>query len=191
MLIGGAMTYTFLKAQGVDVGGIEGRPTRSWTRPAKLLPQVGGKIVAAGRLPRRAKSDDLPQTQVVEGDIPDGLEGVDIGPKTEWETAHAGPCGEAAEPQRPRRLLRHRSPPRARGLRGMAHPSGRLSKGPCPQLGGADMGWAASARATVTRLAAAALPVVIDHSCPSSVSRYEGPGPGPLFQYVHAAPGMV
>jgi len=46
-----------------------------------LLPQVGRKIT----LPVDslcAKSDDLKTTQVVEGPIPAGFEGVDIGPKT-------------------------------------------------------------------------------------------------------------
>jgi len=46
-----------------------------------LLPQVGTKIT----LPVDslcAKSDDLKTTQVVEGPIPAGYEGVDIGPKT-------------------------------------------------------------------------------------------------------------
>jgi phosphoglycerate kinase len=46
-----------------------------------LLPQVGTKIT----LPVDslcAKSDDLKSTQVFEGPIPAGYEGVDIGPKT-------------------------------------------------------------------------------------------------------------
>src|SRR5205823_13363423 len=46
-----------------------------------LLPQVGTKIT----LPVDslcAKTDDLQATQVVEGPIPAGFEGVDIGPKT-------------------------------------------------------------------------------------------------------------
>ena len=33
LLIGGKMTYTFLKAQGVDVGGTQGGRRGSWTRP--------------------------------------------------------------------------------------------------------------------------------------------------------------
>jgi phosphoglycerate kinase len=48
---------------------------------AKLLPQVGVKIT----LPTDSlvcKSDDLNQTNVAEGSIPAGYEGVDIGPKT-------------------------------------------------------------------------------------------------------------
>lgn len=80
LLIGGKMTYTFLKAQGVDVGATRvGDEEVAAARP--LLAQVGTKIV----LPVDyvvAKSDDLLQTQVCEGPIPAGYEGVDIGPKT-------------------------------------------------------------------------------------------------------------
>ena len=45
--------------------------------------------------------------------------------------------------------------------------------------------------ATATRLAAIARPVLAAQSCPSSVSEYDGPGPGPLFQYVQACAGIV
>ncbi|HEY1188133.1 MAG TPA: phosphoglycerate kinase [Gemmata sp.] len=80
LLIGGKMTYTFLKAQGVDVGATRvGDEEVAAAQP--LLAQVGKKIV----LPVdcvTAKSDDLLQTQVCEGPIPAGYEGVDIGPKT-------------------------------------------------------------------------------------------------------------
>ncbi len=55
-----------------------------------------------------------------------------------------------------------------------------------PQPGGAGIGFAASARATATRFDAAVRPVFSDQSCLWSVSRYDGPGPGPMFQYVHA-----
>ncbi len=80
LLIGGKMTYAFLKAQGVDVGGCVVNDEE--TAAAKsLLPNVGIKIT----LPVDyvvAKSDDLSQTRIVEGAIPSGFEGVDIGPKT-------------------------------------------------------------------------------------------------------------
>jgi phosphoglycerate kinase len=80
LLIGGKMGYAFLKAKGVDVGG---SPVAAEEVEAakKLLPHVGAKIT----LPvdyLAAKSDDLTQTKVVEGAIPAGYEGVDIGPKT-------------------------------------------------------------------------------------------------------------
>jgi phosphoglycerate kinase len=80
LLIGGKMTYTFLKARGVDMGAT--RVADEELAAAKpLLDQVGKKIV----LPVdyvAAKSDDLAQTQVCEGAIPAGFEGVDVGPKT-------------------------------------------------------------------------------------------------------------
>jgi phosphoglycerate kinase len=80
LLIGGKMGYTFFKAKGVDVGNMQ-IPPEELAAASKLLPQVGVKIT----LPVDslvAKSDDLKQPQVVEGPIPAGYEGVDIGPKT-------------------------------------------------------------------------------------------------------------
>jgi len=80
LLIGGKMGYTFQKAQGVAVGNMQ-IPDEELTAAKKLLPHVGTKIT----LPVDAlvvKSDDLNQTKVVEGPIPTGFEGVDIGPKT-------------------------------------------------------------------------------------------------------------
>jgi phosphoglycerate kinase len=80
LLIGGKMTYTFLKAMGTDVGGTKVADEElAAARP--LLDRVGKKIV----LPvdsLAAKSDDLKTTQVCTGAIPAGYEGVDIGPKT-------------------------------------------------------------------------------------------------------------
>lgn len=80
LLIGGKMAYTFLKAQGVDIGATRiGDEEVAAAKP--LLVYVGKKIT----LPVdyvAAKSDDLLQTQVCEGAIPAGFEGVDIGPKT-------------------------------------------------------------------------------------------------------------
>jgi phosphoglycerate kinase len=80
LLIGGKMTYTFLKARGVDVGSTR-VADEELAAAQPLLGFVGGKIV----LPvdsLAAKSDDLSQTRVCEGAIPAGYEGVDIGPKT-------------------------------------------------------------------------------------------------------------
>ncbi len=80
LLIGGKMTYTFLKARGVDVGGTR-VADEEIAAAQPLLAHVGTKIT----LPVdyvAAKSDDLLQTQVCEGPIPAGYEGVDIGPKT-------------------------------------------------------------------------------------------------------------
>ncbi len=80
LLIGGKMTYTFWKARGVDVGATK-VPDEEVAAARNLLPLVGRKIT----LPidsLAAKSDDLDLTQIVEGPIPAGFEGVDIGPKT-------------------------------------------------------------------------------------------------------------
>ncbi len=80
LLVGGKMTYTFLKAQGVDVGATK-VDDAELTAVKLLLAHVGTKIT----LPVdyvAARSDDLLQTQVCEGPIPAGFEGVDIGPKT-------------------------------------------------------------------------------------------------------------
>ena len=80
LLIGGKMAYTFLKSQGVDIGATRiGDEEVAAAQP--LLAFVGTKIT----LPVdyvAAKSDDLLQTQVCEGAIPAGYEGVDIGPRT-------------------------------------------------------------------------------------------------------------
>jgi len=80
LLIGGKMGCTFQKAQGVSVGNMQIAEDEV-AAAKKLLPQVGTKIT----LPVDAlvvKSDDLEQTRVVEGAIPAGYEGVDIGPGT-------------------------------------------------------------------------------------------------------------
>ncbi len=80
LLIGGKMAYTFLKAQGVDVGATR-VSAEELTAVAPLLQHVGTKVT----LPvdyLAAKSDDLSATKVFEGAIESGYEGVDIGPKT-------------------------------------------------------------------------------------------------------------
>lgn len=80
LLIGGKMTYTFLKAQGVDVGSTK-VDDAELAAAKPLLQHVGTKIT----LPvdsLAAKSDDLNVTRVFEGPIASGFEGVDIGPKT-------------------------------------------------------------------------------------------------------------
>jgi len=85
LLVGGKMTYTFQKAQGVSVGNMK-IDDKEVTAATDLLPQVGKKIA----LPVDslcAKADDLTSIQVVERAIPAGYEGVDIGPKTVAEYA--------------------------------------------------------------------------------------------------------
>jgi phosphoglycerate kinase len=81
VLIGGAMTYTFLKAQGGGVGNSKLEADKLDVA-RELLERGKGKIV----LPVDhliVQKIDAPQTaRVVTGDIPDGWVGVDIGPKT-------------------------------------------------------------------------------------------------------------
>lgn len=80
LLIGGKMAYTFLKATGNDVGSTQ-VAAEELAAAQPLLQFVGSKIT----LPvdaLAAKSDDLGTTQVFEGNIAAGFEGVDLGPKT-------------------------------------------------------------------------------------------------------------
>lgn len=81
VLIGGAMTYTFLQAQGVGIGSslVEAEKVGL---AMELLSQAGDRIV----LPRdhviaERFSAEAP-TRTVQGDIPDGWMGLDIGPET-------------------------------------------------------------------------------------------------------------
>jgi phosphoglycerate kinase len=81
VLIGGAMSYTFMKAQGKGVGA--SRLEADKLDLARELLALGqGKItLPADHLV--VEKVDAPQTaRVVEGDIPDGWVGVDVGPKT-------------------------------------------------------------------------------------------------------------
>jgi phosphoglycerate kinase len=79
-LIGGAMTYTFLKAQGKPTG--KSRVEEDKLDVARELLRLGkGKIV----LPVDhvvVQGLDAPQTAQVVEEIPDGWVGVDIGPRT-------------------------------------------------------------------------------------------------------------
>jgi phosphoglycerate kinase len=88
VLIGGAMTYLFMKAQGRNIGNSfcetkakEGQKT-PMQMAQELLSLGQGKIVLP--VDHLVVTDiKNPQTvRVVEGDIPDGSAGVDIGPKT-------------------------------------------------------------------------------------------------------------
>lgn len=88
MLIGGAMAYTFALAQGKKVGDSLSEPDKIETAKACLA-----KAEAKGvnfLLPVDTLVTDkldfgnaqVGETRIVEGDIPDGWQGVDIGPKT-------------------------------------------------------------------------------------------------------------
>lgn len=80
-LIGGAMSYTFMKAQGKNIGNskVEGDKLDI----AKELLEFGqGKIILPVDHLVVDAIDNFASAKVVEGEIPDGGIAVDIGPKT-------------------------------------------------------------------------------------------------------------
>jgi phosphoglycerate kinase len=81
LLIGGAMTYTFMKAQGRNIGS--SRAEADKLDVARELHQLGhNKIVLPVDHLVTDKPEASARTQVVTGDIPDGWYGMDIGPAT-------------------------------------------------------------------------------------------------------------
>jgi phosphoglycerate kinase len=88
VLIGGAMTYLFMKAQGRGIGGsfCETKAKEGQKTPVQMAQEIldlgKGKIILP--VDHLVVTDvRSPQTaRVVEGDIPNGSAGVDIGPKT-------------------------------------------------------------------------------------------------------------
>jgi phosphoglycerate kinase len=88
LIIGGAMAYTFALANGKSVGDSLSEPDKIEVAKAALekAKKKGVKFLLpldtliTNSLDFKAKS--LGETQVIEGDIPDGWEGVDIGPET-------------------------------------------------------------------------------------------------------------
>ena len=81
LLIGGAMAYTFFMAQGKRIG--KSLVERDKVELAKsLLDKWGGKIKLPVDTVISNKMTDDAETKIVEGDIPDDMEGFDIGPKT-------------------------------------------------------------------------------------------------------------
>lgn len=88
MLIGGAMAYTFALANGKKVGDSLSEPEHVDTAK-KALAKAEAKGVQFLLPIDNLITDKLDfangavgETRIVEGDIPDGWEGVDIGPKT-------------------------------------------------------------------------------------------------------------
>ena len=88
LIIGGAMAYTFALAKGKTVGDSLSEPDKIEVAKAALekAEEKGVKFLLpldtliTNSLDFKAKA--LGETKVVEGDIPDGWEGVDIGPET-------------------------------------------------------------------------------------------------------------
>jgi phosphoglycerate kinase len=85
LLIGGAMAYTFLAAQGIGVGSslVEADRVETAKRLLAEAQQRGKRLLLPSdhRVSASAKGDAPVQT--VESSIPQGLLGVDIGPGTE------------------------------------------------------------------------------------------------------------
>ena len=85
ILIGGAMAYTFFKAQGQQVGNslCENDFVEKATELLEQAKEVGCEIVLPVDtvVAKEFKADA--ENKVVEGDIEDGWEGLDIGPKTQ------------------------------------------------------------------------------------------------------------
>lgn len=79
LLIGGAMSYTFLKAQGKNVGNSKLEADKL-DLARQLLTLGQGKIVLPSDFRGVPPNGGAPQ--VVEGEIPDGYSGMDIGPRT-------------------------------------------------------------------------------------------------------------
>jgi phosphoglycerate kinase len=81
VLIGGAMTYTFMKAKGQEVGG--SRLEADKLDLARELLGLGGSKITLPVDHLVVDKVDAPATaRVVEGAIPAGAVGVDVGPKT-------------------------------------------------------------------------------------------------------------
>src|SRR3954462_2077719 len=81
VLIGGAMAYTFFLAQGKQVGKSLVEKDKV-ELAASLLKQAKGKIKLPVDNVISDKMTDDAQTRIVEGNIPDDMEGFDIGPRT-------------------------------------------------------------------------------------------------------------
>lgn len=85
LIIGGGMTYTFLKAKGLTIGdSLLDADNIEFAR--KIMDQYSDKLVLPVDSFITSKLDfgtkTLGETKVVSGNIPDGWEGVDIGPET-------------------------------------------------------------------------------------------------------------
>ena len=89
LIVGGGMAYTFLKAKGMSVGKslcedeqlgyAKEMLAAAKAKGVKFLLPVDS--VVADKFPAEKDASDI-QTQVVEGNIPDGWMGLDIGPKS-------------------------------------------------------------------------------------------------------------
>lgn len=81
LLIGGAMSYTFLKALGHDVGASRVEEDRMETARS-LYDDADGKLVLPSDHVVADALDEDAEAQTVTGEIPEGQMGLDIGPAT-------------------------------------------------------------------------------------------------------------
>lgn len=81
LIIGGGMAYTFFAAQGKTTGTSLLEPDFI-DYAKKMLDEAGDKIVLPIDTVITEKFDNDAPSKVVEGDIPDGWMGLDIGPKS-------------------------------------------------------------------------------------------------------------
>jgi phosphoglycerate kinase len=92
VLIGGAMAYTFLKAQGKGIGGSKAEADKLDVARELLALGQGKILLPVDHLV--VQKLDAPQTaRIVDGEIPDGWIGVDIGPRT--SALYAAEIGKA------------------------------------------------------------------------------------------------
>jgi 3-phosphoglycerate kinase len=84
ILIGGAMAYTFFKAEGKQVGNslCENDFVDKAISLMKQAQEVGCELVLPVDTVVATEFKADAENKVVEGDIPDGWEGLDVGPKT-------------------------------------------------------------------------------------------------------------
>ena len=81
LLVGGAMSYTFLKANGHTVGTSLVEEDRI-ERTKAMLDRVGDKLLLPMDHIVAEEMDPDAETQTVQGNIPDGWMGLDIGPES-------------------------------------------------------------------------------------------------------------
>lgn len=81
LIIGGGMAYTFMAAQGKTTGTSLLEPDYI-DYAKKMLDEAGDKIVLPADTVVAKEFDNGAESKVVEGEIPDGWMGLDIGPKS-------------------------------------------------------------------------------------------------------------
>lgn len=84
IIIGGGMCYTFLKAQGVSIGSskLEAEMVETARQILEEAAAKGVQVFLPVDHVVATELSDTAQTKIVEGNIPDGYMGLDIGPKT-------------------------------------------------------------------------------------------------------------